>query len=78
LPKQYCSIRSNLEVELATTTNRVDQIMGQLRVLAGRSNRGSAKDREEVLALSFHRDAFVTENERILQKLGVHRTEHDC
>jgi hypothetical protein len=52
--------------------------MGQLRVLAGRSNRGSAKDREEVLALSFHRDAFATENERILQKLGVHRTEHEC
>jgi TonB family protein len=52
--------------------------MVQLRVLAGGSNRGSAKDRQEVLALSFHRDAYVTESERILQKLAVHRTEHDC
>ena len=78
LPKQDCSIRSNLEVELAATTNRVDQIMDRLRVLEGLGNRASAKDREEVLGLSFHRDAFVTENERILQKLGVHRTKHDC
>ena len=63
---------------MAAATNRVDQIMDRLRVLAGLGYRASAKDREEVLGLSFHRDAFVTENERILQKLGVHRAEHDC
>jgi hypothetical protein len=78
LPKQDCSIRSNIEVELAATTSRVDQIMDQLRVLEGLGNLATAKDREEVLALSFHRDAFFTENKRILQKLGVHRAKHDC
>ena len=78
MPKQFCSIRSSLVAELTTATNHVAKMVDRLRVLASHGNRASARDRKEILELSIGRNAVIVECGQLLQKLGAHRTEHDC
>jgi hypothetical protein len=78
LPKQFCSIRSSLVAELATATKQVANIVDRLKVLASGGNHASAKDRKEIFELSARRNASIVECGQLLQKLGAHRTKHDC
>ena len=78
MPKQFCPIRSRLVAELTTATNQVANIVDRLKVLASRGNRASAEEREEIVDLSSRRNTSVVKCGKLLQKLGAHRTEHDC
>jgi hypothetical protein len=78
LPKQFCPIRSRLVAELTTATNQVANIVDRLKLLATRGNLTSVKERKEILDLSSRRNASIVECGQLLQKLGAHRTEHDC
>jgi len=64
--------------ELATATKQVANIVDRLKVLASRGNHASAKDRKEIFELSARRNASIAECGQLLQKLGAHRTKHDC
>jgi hypothetical protein len=53
-------------------------MVDRLKVLASHGNRASARDRKEILELSIGSNAVIVECGQLLQKLGAHRTEHDC
>jgi hypothetical protein len=78
LPKEFCSIRTSLVAELTTATKQVTNIVVRLKVLASRGNRASAEERKEIVDLSNCRNTSIVKCGRLLQKLGAHRTEHDC
>jgi hypothetical protein len=64
--------------DLTTATKQVANIEDRLKVLTSRGNRGSAENRKEILELSIQRNASIVECGQLLQKLGTHRTKHDC
>jgi hypothetical protein len=64
--------------ELTTATKQVAKIMDRLKVLGSRGNRASAEERKEIVDLSNRRNTSIVECGQLLQKLGAHRTEHDC
>jgi len=78
LPKEFCPIRSSLVAELTTATKQIANIVDRLKVLASRGNRASFEDQKEILDLNNRRNASVVKCGKLLQKLGAHRTEHDC
>jgi hypothetical protein len=78
LPKEFCPIRSMLVAELTTATNDVAKIVDRLKVLATLGNTVSARDRKEILDLSNRRNTSIVKCGRLLQRLGAHRTKHDC
>ena len=78
MPKQFCSIRSGLVVELTTATNHVAKVVDRLKVLASLGKSASAKDRKEIFELSNRRNKGIVKCGQLLQKLGAHRTKHDC
>ena len=64
--------------ELTAATEQVTNIVDRLKVLASRGNRASAKERKEIVDLGSRRNAGIVECGQLLQKLGAHRTKHDC
>jgi hypothetical protein len=67
-----------LVAELTTATNDVAKIVDRLKVLATLGNTVSARDRKEILDLSNRRNTSIVKCGRLLQRLGAHRTKHDC
>ena len=78
MPKQFCSIRSGLLVELTTATNQVAKIVDRLKVLANLGKSANAKDRKEIFELGNRRNKGIIACGQLLQTLGNHRAAHDC